>query len=171
MAVVILHLGGNIKRLEETVRQAKLHPTAQVIISSEDCVQEVVNQLKAAGIQRERVTLNCLAYDTPGNLCTTQKEVLTVGAKRLYLVTDAFHMKRAMACARAAYCGTGIEVVPCPLPGSPMYEEPAGWIWANVAAVVAWRITGTVPVPAQTKRERSGWWNRSQVEYRDVRWN
>lgn len=171
MADVILYLGGNIKRLEETIRQAQLHPTAQIIISSEDCVQEVVNQLKAAGIQQERVPLNCLVFDTPGNLCTTRSEVLRAGAKRLYLVTDAFHMKRAVACARAAYCGTGIVVVPCPLPGSPMYEEPAGWVWGNVAAVMVWRLTGTVPVPVQTKQERSDWWNRSQVEYRNVRWD
>ena len=167
----ILHLGGNIKRLEETIRQAQLHPDAQIIISSEDSIQEAVNQLKWAGIQRERVVLNPLAYDTPGNFTTTYGDVRRAGARRVYVVTDQFHMKRSIALASACYCGTGIQPIPCPYLGSPLYEEPAGWTVGGVSAVMLWRATGIVYVPAAIKNARSQWWQQAQIEYRNVAWN
>lgn len=170
MADVILHLGGNIKRLEETIRQAQLHPTARIIISSEGAIQEVVNQLKKAGIERGRVVLNPLAYDTPGNFTTTMQDVRRAGAKRVYVVTDAFHMKRSMALANACYCGMGIQPIACPYNGSPMYEEPAGWTVGGVAAVMLWRATGIVYVEPKLKNARSQWWQQAQKEYRGVVW-
>lgn len=171
MADAILHLGGNIGRLEETIRQAKLHPTATVIISSEGAIQDVVNKLQGAGIGRERVVLNPLAYDTPGNFTTTWGDVKRAGAKRVYVVTDQFHMQRSMALAKACYFGRGVEPVPCPLVGGPKYEEPQGWTVGGVAAVLLWRATGIVYVQPQLKRARSAWWEQAQKEYREVCWD
>lgn len=170
MPDIILHLGGNPARITETIRQAKLHPTAVVIISSEDGIQAIVDLLKAAGIQQERVVLNPLTFDTPGNFTTTMKDVRRAGARKVYVVTDAFHMKRSMALANACYCGTGIQPIACPYNGSPMYEEPAGWTVGGVAAVMLWRTTGIVYVEPKLKSARSQWWQQAQKDYKDVVW-
>lgn len=170
MAIAILHLGGNINRLQETIRLAKLHPMSTIIISSEGSIQEVVNRLKSAGIGKERVILNPLAYDTPGNFTTTVKDVRSIGATKVKVVTDSFHMKRSMALAYSCYFGTGIQVVACPVQGSPNYEEPFGWTIGGVMAVLLWRLTGIVYVEPKLKRDRSKWWKQSQIDYRNVVW-
>lgn len=170
MTIAILHLGGNINRIKETIRLAKLHPTSTIIISSEEPIQEVVNRFKSAGIRKERVILNPLAYDTPGNFTTTAKDVRSIKATKVKVVTDSFHMKRSMALAHACYFGTGIQVEACPVQGSPNYEEPFGWTIGGVIAVLLWRLTGIVYVSTQTKKDRSQWWQQSQIEYRNVVW-
>lgn len=108
----VLHLGGDPYRAATTARIAATMPFARVIISSETNPVGVGQVLDRAGVSRNRVTFEWVAYDTLTNFTTTRKRILEAGARELIIVTDRAHMLRAYCIARVLYKGTPVVITP-----------------------------------------------------------
>ena len=158
----ILHLGGNPDRVNKTIEVALQNLTAKIIVSSEDNMQWLVEKFKNAGISKDRVIFNADALDTVGNFCWTYSIVRELGARKVYVVSDKFHMKRAMIIASIAYFYKGIESIPCPYMGGDLNRvESFGTIWASATKTLLWRITGKVFeanwLVSERGKYREGW--------------
>lgn len=133
MPDAILHLGGDPRRIERTIEEARRHPQAVVVISSEGPVN-------AADIAPERVIVDDIAYDTVGNFTDTWPIIRRLAARRVYVVTSNWHMPRAMAIATVAYFGRGVTPIACPWPNGD-HQDPGNVLW-DVMRTVQWRVTG-----------------------------
>jgi uncharacterized SAM-binding protein YcdF (DUF218 family) len=143
MSTVILHLGGNIARLEKTAELAWQHPTAQVVISSELPRSEIIRQLQLLGVNLERCHLDFKAWDTVTNFTKTLPLLRTLRARRVLVVTDQFHMRRSMAIARAAYFLRGITPIACPYKsGDLTLAEDDQLVQTDTFRAWFWRVTG-----------------------------
>lgn len=152
---VILELGGNPSRIYRVIELAQQYPSAQIVISSEGSPDLVVGLLRGAGITDARFILDFKAWDTVTNFTHTLQLVRSYVPGTLYVVTDQFHMKRAMAIARAVYFLRGIKVVPVPYMGSEphppesgeliRYDQMRSWIW---------RLTGYLQYDKAVKDQR-----------------
>jgi hypothetical protein len=138
---VILHLGGNWHRVEQTAVEAKRRPMAHIVISSEGGKPQLMGYLKEQGIDAWRVTLDDKAYDTVGNFTDTFPLVRRLGGTRVFVVTSDWHMKRAMAIAAAAYAFSGIQAVACPWADNPKRVDKGNLCW-DVSRTVKWRLDG-----------------------------
>lgn len=143
MSIVILHLGGNIARLEKTAALAWQYPTAKLVISSELPRTEVIRQLQLLGISLDRCCLDYQAWDTVTNFTKTLPILRTIGAARVLVVTDLFHMRRSMAIARAVYFLRGIKPVACPYMGGNLTQtETNELVITDALRAWCWRLTG-----------------------------
>lgn len=143
MSIAILHLGGNIARLEKTAELAWLHPDAKVIISSELPRCEVIRHLQLLGVSLDRCCLDYKAWDTVTNFVKTLPILRIIRARRVLVVTDQFHMRRSMAIARAVYFLRGITPVACPYTGGSLsYVEDDQLVRTDTFRAWWWRITG-----------------------------
>ena len=68
---VILHLGGNVNRIDKTIELALANPNAVVVVSTEGSPSTVISRLDAAGISRNRYILDFKAWDTLTNFALT----------------------------------------------------------------------------------------------------
>lgn len=168
---VVLHLGGNPDRVNKTIEVALEHPDTKIIVSSEDNMQGLVDKFKSAGISKDRVTFDPEALDTVGNFCYTYKSISDLGAKKVYVVTDKFHTKRAMIIAGIAYFGRGIDAIPCPYMGGDLNRvESFGTIWASATKTFLWRVTGKVFEPQWLVYERSKYREGWRKEVQNLLW-
>jgi uncharacterized SAM-binding protein YcdF (DUF218 family) len=138
---VILELGGNIARMDTALQQAKKCPSAKLIVSSEGSPDAIMQKVNNANLSWDRVLLDYNAWDTVTNFTKTLGLVRSYRPIRLYVVTDEFHMKRAMAIANAVYFLRGIKVVPVPHP-SDKKNEPASLVRQDRFRAWLWRLTG-----------------------------
>lgn len=152
---VILELGGNPSRMYRVIELAQQYPSAQIVISSEGSPDFVVGLLRGAGIADARFILDFKAWDTVTNFTHTLRLVQSYSPRTLYIVTDQFHMKRAMAIAKAVYFLRRIKIVPEPYMGSEphppeseeliRYDQMRSWIW---------RLTGYLQYDKAVKDQR-----------------
>jgi uncharacterized SAM-binding protein YcdF (DUF218 family) len=141
MSDVILHLGGNWRRIERTALEAQKHPDALVLISTEGGKPQLLDYLSAKNISRERILIDDVAYDTVGNFTDTYQLVQKHKAKKVYVVTDDWHMNRAMSIASVAYAFTGITPIACPWYSGAYREDKGNTLW-DVGRTLKWRIDG-----------------------------
>lgn len=141
MRDVILHLGGNSRRIERTATEAKWNPGALVLISSEGDKPQILDYLGTRGIHADRILIDDTAYDTVGNITDTFSIVKREGAKRVFIVTDDWHMRRAMAIAMVAYAFRGITPIACPYHSGVFAKDPGNVPW-DVFRTLKWRIDG-----------------------------
>lgn len=157
MSEIILHLGGNWRRIERTIQEAQRRPSAMVIVSTEGNRPLMIQALERSGIDLNRVIFDDSAYDTVGNFTDTYAKVRRLGGRTVYVVTSDWHMPRAMAIAKAAYTPgwlysllhslTGIYAfatirsVACPWVDDPDRKDPGNTIW-DVSRTIQWRRTG-----------------------------
>ena len=140
---VILELGGNAARLYRVVELAKKYPTTKIVISSEGNPEYVFLFLRNAGIDFNRIIFDFNAWDTVTNFTKTKGYITYLQPKKLYIVTDKFHMERAMHIARAVYFLSGIEVIAEPYYGSePHPPEPRNHVRNDLIRAWLWRLTG-----------------------------
>jgi uncharacterized SAM-binding protein YcdF (DUF218 family) len=140
---VILHLGGNLQRLEKTADLAWRYPTAKVVISSELPRTEVIRQLQLLGVSLDRCCLDYQAWDTVTNFTKTLPILRTLKAQQVFIVTDLFHMRRALAIARAVYFLRGIKPVACPYMGGNLAQtETDELVTTDALRAWCWRLTG-----------------------------
>lgn len=143
MNIVILHLGGNIARLEKTAELAWQYPNAKIVISSELPRSEIIRQLKLFGVSLDRCCLDFKAWDTVTNFTETLPIMRTLRARRVLVVTDLFHMRRSMAIARAVYFLRRITPVACPFMGGDLARtEHDQLVRTDMFRGWFWRITG-----------------------------
>lgn len=112
--LTILELGGNPARLDTAISLLQQNPGSHLVISSESPAEVVLSKLNAAGVQPECYTIDETAVDTVTNFTNTLPLVKKLGTTDLYVVTDGFHMLRAMCIAFFVYFKTGITVSPHP---------------------------------------------------------
>jgi uncharacterized SAM-binding protein YcdF (DUF218 family) len=165
MTNVILHLGGNLQRLEKTADLAWQHPTAKAIISSELPRAEVIRQLQLHGISLDRCHLDYQAWDTVTNFTKTLPIMRTLNAQRVFVVTDLFHMRRAMTIARAVYFLRGIKPIACPYMGGDLSRiEPNELVVNNALRAWCWRLTGWLFYDRETYEQRMPAYRAAELE-------
>lgn len=140
MSNVILHLGGNWRRVERTAAEALRRPNATIVISSEGNKSLLTEYLNSRNIAPSRVVFDDKAYDTVGNFTDTYKLIRQIGAQIVYVVTNDWHMKRSMAIANTAYAFTGIVPVACPWVDKPGVDR--GNLCWDVSRTLKWRLDG-----------------------------
>lgn len=107
---VILELGGNPSRLDTAIPLLQQNPGSHLVISSESPAQTVLDKLTAAEVDPSTYTIDETAWDTVTNFTNTMPLVKRLGATELLVVTDGFHMLRAMCIATLIYFKSGITL-------------------------------------------------------------
>ena len=152
---VILHLGGNFRRIYTTIALAKLLPSAYIIVSSEYDPEKIVREFEAAGIKRDRYMLNYEAWDTVTNILSTMDEVLQRGTLELHVVTDEFHMRRSMWITKIAYFGLGVTLHQFSHLGDyPGVKESIRRVLIDIGRTLIWKIFNVVWYSPSIKKRR-----------------
>jgi uncharacterized SAM-binding protein YcdF (DUF218 family) len=106
----LLHCGGNLDRAHTTAAHA-VRLDSPVIISSEEHPDLVLRLLLDAGVPRGMIWFDYRPWDTVTHVHAVLAELVAAGVTHLHVVTDRFHLRRAVAIARILCHGTGITVV------------------------------------------------------------
>ena len=118
---VILQLGGNIARLDKAIELTLANPGSYLIVSSEGDPSMCLQKIKSAGVDPTHFMLDYTAWDTVTNFTNTKRIVDSLKPDELMVVTDGFHMLRAMTIARIVYWGSNTKVTAHP--SSPVDHE------------------------------------------------
>lgn len=151
---IILHLGGNSARVEKTIEVAKQNPNAYILVSSEDSCLSISEKFKEAGIASDCYIFDFHAWDTVTNFTKTYNFVRRKLATKLYVVTDQFHMRRALSIADMVYLWDSIEIVACPYIGRTTPKESLRLIIEDTARALLWRLTGYLYADKKIKESR-----------------
>ena len=152
---VILELGGNTRRLYKAVELADQYPQAKIVVSSEGNPDRCISILRGAGIRDDRFVFDFNAWDTVTNFIGTLNLIKSFRPKKVYVVTDKFHMKRSMAIARGVFFLSFIKLIPCPYMGSEPHDpEPAKYIRMDRYRAWLWRLTGHLKYFPHVKEDR-----------------
>jgi len=145
MSKIIIELGGSPHRLNKAIEIYHQNPDALILISSECCPQLCVNMLKAGGVPESNYIFDFNAWDTITNFTQTYKFIHSKGAKKLFVVTDRFHMRRSMTIARVVYFLTGVRLIPCEsLEGDLNRRESNSQVINAFFRALVWKLTGYV---------------------------
>ena len=140
MTTTILELGGNAARLQKVIELAAKFPDSPIVISSEGPAEQVIGIMDEAGIPRNRWVLDYTAWDTVTNFTCTLPLLRKLNTDKVLVVTDGFHMKRAMRIATAVYFKNGIE--PVAEPSSPVdHNEDPKLVRLDTMRAWLWRAT------------------------------
>jgi hypothetical protein len=140
---IIIELGGNPRRLNKAIEVYRQHPDALILISSECCPELCVNMLKAGNVPEANYIFDFNAWDTVTNFTETYNFVRSKRAKKLFIVTDKFHMRRSIAIATVVYFLTGVELIPCEsLEGDLSRTEPDAQVVNAFFRALAWKLFG-----------------------------
>ena len=106
---VILHLGGRFDRVYHTLELAKANPAALVIISSEIDPVSIRRMCLDAGLKNIYFDYRC--WDTVSEFTRFAGLFHRMRVKRLHVVTDQFHIERAMVIGRTVFKGGSMRVL------------------------------------------------------------
>ena len=138
--ITILELGGNPGRLPTAISLLQANPGSHLVISSESPASTVLATLSDAGVTPDQYTYDETAWDTVTNFTNTVPLVKSLGTTELFVVTDGFHMLRAMLIAEFVYFKSGIKVIPHP--SSPKdHSESWGLVLQDTARAALYRFT------------------------------
>lgn len=142
---VILCLGGSEQRLVKGILLAIEDPTAKLVVSSFGIKRSVLTErLLKAGLKKEQFCIDYTALDTIGNFVDTLPIIQALAPKKIYIVTDDYHMKRAQAIADIVYSGLSYQLVniecktntPQESEFKVNIERIQAWIWKNTGKVI-----------------------------------
>ena len=152
---IILELGGNTARLNTVVQLAKQYPDAKIIISSEGSPDYVVGFFDSNSISRNRYIFDFHAWDTVTNFTETKSLVRSYCPSKIFVVTDNFHMPRAVVIAKAVYWLSGIAINAVPyMGGEPHDPEPESLVNYDRFRAWLWRLTGYLKYDQAVKDQR-----------------
>ena len=153
---VIIHLGGNWNRIDKTIELAAANPEAVIVVSSEGNLATVIDRLDSAGVSRDRYIIDFKAWDTVTNFALTYDLIKNqIGANRLLVVTDMFHIERSMIIATKIYYLTGVKLESHPYMGGDLArKEDLQNKLGDGLRVILWRFTGLVFYHKQVYEER-----------------
>ena len=161
---VILHLGGDIQRAKTAARLAASMPDSIVVVSSEG--DGFFQWYDAAGIARERITVDTAAWDTVTNFTHTYKLLKSLKCSHLYVVTSAFHCHRAKLIAMACWGGrVPVEMVPYGTGTNKADEDLAN---ADLIRALYWRRLGLIFFSKQAREERQPGYKISDKHGREI---
>ncbi len=140
MPQAILTLGGGEDREKFTANFALLHPDLEMWISTGTTAHKAAEIFESAGVESSRVHLDYRAVDTVTNFTTTVSSFQRLKIKHVYLLTSAFHMKRARAIAFIVFGSRGIVFTPIEIPSS-RQSESALHILRDVVRSLVWLVT------------------------------
>jgi vancomycin permeability regulator SanA len=139
----IIELGGNARRLNKAIEVYRQHPDALILVSSEGQPELCVKMLKDADVPESNYIFCFNAWDTVTNFTETYNYIRKRGTKTLFVVTDKFHMPRAMAIAKIAYLFTGIKLVACEsLDGDLNRVETGTLVRSSIVRAALWKFFG-----------------------------
>ena len=163
---VIIHLGGNPNRIDKTIELAAANPDAVVVVSTEGAPETVINRLDSAGVSRDRYIMDFKAWDTLTNFALTYDLIKNqIGAKRLLVVTDKFHIERSMIIATKIYYLTGVKLEAHPYMGGNLaYKEDLPNKLGDALRGILWRFTGLVFYWKNVYEQRMSWFNQDNPE-------
>jgi vancomycin permeability regulator SanA len=146
MTLTIIHLGGSVHRLNKAIETYRQHPGAFIIISSEGGTQQCLDKLNAASIPSSDYVFDFHAWDTVTNFTATFDYIRKRGTKTLFVVTDKFHMPRAMAIAKIVYLFTGVKLIACEsLEGDLNRTESKVKVNEAIIRTTLWKFLGYLP--------------------------
>jgi uncharacterized SAM-binding protein YcdF (DUF218 family) len=141
---IIFQLGGNSIRASKAAKLAVQYPQAFVVISSE-IGDHGLSYYDAAGVNRDRITVDMQAWDTVTNFTHTYKLLRRLGITRLLVVTDSSHMPRSLAIAEQVWGGR-VPIESHPFDDGNGYLEAdrahlkadkwRGWLWRRLGILV-----------------------------------
>lgn len=150
---LILLLGGNAERAAGAMRQAGLWPDADIVVGSEREVERAWAELRIAGtVPASRVRFDFKAWDTLTHFTTLDRD-----ATDLAVVTDRWHMRRALWLARIVLFGSGIRLHAVPVVTTIVKRERWWALLGDVARALVWRLTFgalLIHAPAVRRRQR-----------------
>ena len=138
---------------------AAAHPDAVILISSEGSITKVISRLEAEGVSRDRYIIDFKAWDTVTNFALTYDLIKNkIGAKRLLVVTDKFHIERSMIIATKIYFMTGMELEAHPYMGGDLArKEDLPNKLGDALRGILWRFTGLVFYHKDVYEQRMAW--------------
>lgn len=152
---IILHLGGDPARVHTTAWVAAQFPDADVVISAEVAPRRVRAVLEVNGMDPLRLRFDYDGWDTVSQFTTLGLKLRRWRAQRLVVVTDHFHLARAVRIARAAYAFRGIDVIGVPYLGGDLdRRESVRRVWLDVVRACVWRWTGWLWYERAIREER-----------------
>jgi uncharacterized SAM-binding protein YcdF (DUF218 family) len=136
----IIHLGGNIQRLQKTIQVAHQYPESKVIVSSESDPRTCLQILLDNQISRDRIIFDYNAWDTVTNFTTTYKLIKSLHTTHLHIVTDGFHMMRSLGIGQIVYFRKNVTCIP----KASSVGNPENWklILSDWGRTILWRFTG-----------------------------
>lgn len=171
---VIIHLGGNWHRAWTTRRVAARFPDATVLLSAEAFPRLVIDVLgtpTAANpvpriAQDLGLEFDYRPWDTLTHFTAIALELAAAGIDVLHVVTDRFHLRRAVWLARIVLAGLGIRVVGHAHhdPAQAARRDPWLRLVKDLVAAVWWRATGLLVRDRRIRTERQPAFDRAQAE-------
>jgi len=138
---VILELGGNIARMDKAIELSLASPGSWLVVSSEGDPAACLQKLQSAGVDPSRTILDYKAWDTVTNFTNTKPLIESLAPSELMVVTDGFHMLRAMSIARLVYFGASFSVTAHP--SSPVdHHESKRLVISDTLRAILSRFTG-----------------------------
>ena len=139
---IILELGGNVNRMQKVCELANQHPEAKIVISSEGGCGAAVEMLTKHGIGYDRFLFDYAAWDTVTNFTETCGLIKSYKPKKIYVVTDKFHVPRSMAIASGVYLFDKITLEAHPFLGGDLNrKEPLKLVVEDALRALVWKFT------------------------------
>ena len=167
---VIIHLGGNGNRIDKTIELASANPDAVIVVSTEGDPTTITNRLDSAGVSRDRYILDFKAWDTLTNFALTYDLIKNkIGATRLLVVTDKFHIERSMIIATKIYYMTGVRLEAHPYMGGNLaYKEDLANKLHDSLRGILWRFTGLVFYYKPVYEQRVAWFKADEETAKSI---
>jgi len=137
----ILVLGGAEERELFAAKFAREHPKLPIWVSSGSPEGYAKRVFAKAGIDKSRVHLDYQAVDTVTNFTTLVDRLQAQGIESVYLITSAYHMRRARVVGEIVFGSRGIVVKPIRIP-SRRSPEPIEKSLRDGARAILWVTTG-----------------------------
>ena len=131
-AVVILG-GGDYARWDQALEMAKRYPALPLIVTGDE--NHIVGYLEKHGIPKECVLHEQVATSTVENARFTKPMLDKIGAKRVILVTNWFHVPRSLAIFRKYQPGREFVVSFAPKPESLNTWDKGAWRRERLASL------------------------------------
>lgn len=144
MTKVVISLGGNIARLDTAIKLTKDTPGSFLIVSSEGDPAACLQKIKEANLDPSHVSLDYTAWDTVTNFTNTKRIVESLNPDELMVVTDGFHMLRAMTIGKLVYFASKIQVSAHPSSPKDHDESMKLVVWDGIRAAISRFLGNTI---------------------------
>lgn len=155
----ILHLGGDVSRVRTTavvLQQLRAGAHDPLLIISSEEQPSLVHATLDHSLHRLRPLWHYEAWDTVSQFTLVWSILEARGVRRLVVVTDHYHLRRALLIAAQVLAGRGIEVIGVPhLGGDLDKRERWGSVLRDQLRALVWAWTGWLWYEREIRAERA----------------